>query len=220
MHEVTHEEEHSNQRPALISCEPPDPPCPSIHLPIHLSHRARSLLIKHIDEQLVSIPIHLGLLALRSIRPVRLPRVLPQPMRSLAVLAVLAALGLRRVGDVLGLAWLAEENTMLDGRRCEGCRIGLLSDAGGLERVLRAAGTGGWGVATELDRASTLDRRSVAIVVGRRFAVILRRSGGARVGRSVAVQVTKDIGILEGRCGRGAERSVNRGIESLAAGAG
>ncbi len=200
------------------------PPCPSIDPPLHPNtphptpHKARSLLIKHIDEQLVPIPIHLGLLALRSIGAMRLPGMLPQPMRRLAVLA---ALGLRRVGDVLGLARLAEEDTMLDGWRCEGCRIGLLGDGGGLERVLRAAGAGGWGVATELDRASTLDRKSVAVVVvGRGFAVILRRRVGARVGRSVAVQATKDIGILKGRCGRGAERSIGRGIESLAAGAG
>ncbi len=132
-------------------------------------------------------------------------------------LAVLAAFWLRRVGDVLGLARLTEEDTMLDGRRREGCRIGLLGDGGGLERVLHAAGARGWGVATELDRASALD---VAVVVGRELAVILRRCIGARVGRSVAVQATKDIGILEGRCGRGAERSIGRGIESLAAGAG
>lgn len=84
-----------------------------------------------------------------------------QPMCSFAVVA---ALGLRRVGDELRLSGLTEEDAMLDGWGCHRSRIRLFCDSGGLEGVARAARAGCWGVATVLDRASAFDRN---VVVGK-----------------------------------------------------
>ena len=138
-----------------------------------------------------------------------LPGMLPQPVRRSAVLA---ALGLGRVGDELGLTGLAEEDAVLDGGRRDGCGIGLLRVRGGWEGVPRAAGAGGGGVAAELDGASALDG-DVADVVG--------RSAGAGVGRGGAGRGTEGVVAHVGvRWGGGAVGSIGGSIDGLAAGAG
>ena len=131
------------------------------------------------------------------------------PMRSLAVV-----LGLWRVGDELRLSGLAEEDTVLDGRRGNGCSVGLFClCCGSLQWVSCAADAWSWGAATELDRTSAFDV-SIAIV-GEGVAVVVSGGAGARVGFSVVVQGAESIAV---RCGSAG--SIVRGIDGLAAGAG
>ena len=141
-------------------------------------------------------------------------RMLPQSTCSFAIL------GLRRIGDELWLSRLTEELAMLGERRCDRCRcIRLLCSGRGLEWVSRTTSAGGWRVATELDGASALDDGNV-VVFGEGIAVIMGRCAGTRVRCGIAVQATKEMGMVDGRCSRVAERSVGGSIDSLAAGAG
>ena len=178
------------------SIHPPTPPV--IHPAEH-----PSLRIVRVKQQVVPVPDHLALGALRSSRAVSLLRMLPQTVCGFAVL------GLGRVRDELGLSRLTEHQAMLGKRRCDRCgRVGLFGGCRGF-----------WGVATELDGASALDG-DIVVVVGECVGVIVGRCAGTGVSGSIAVQATKEMSSVDSRGGGGAERSVGRSIDSLAAGTG